>query len=136
MALWVSSASLILTWVEARVNAPSLFLFSLSFFAIVFRFRIDFAMLPWSFESFSSWAYMYVNALLERMIVFEYRELMMLALRSISQITEKASRSTLDRNEHKFSVSSLGNMSVLLSTRYTVVHLFRASKSRAESGRT
>lgn len=83
----------------------------------MFRLRIDLAMLPWSLESLSSWAYMYVKARLERMMVLEYFELIMFALRSISHMTENASLSTLDLNEHKFSVSSFGNISVLLSTR-------------------
>jgi hypothetical protein len=35
----------------------------------------------------------------------------------IVQITENASRSTFERSEHKFSVSSFGSMSVLRSTK-------------------
>ena len=79
---------------------------------------------------------MYVNALLERMIVLPYLELIMLESLSIYQMTENASLSTFDLKEHKFYVSNFGNISVLLSTKYTVVHLFLASMSKAESGLT
>lgn len=51
------------------------------------------------------------------MIVLQYLVLMMLAFASIYQMVENASRSTFDRREHRFSVNSLGNMSVRLSTR-------------------
>ena len=87
-------------------------------------------------ESISPWAYMYVKALRERMIVLQYLEFIMLAWSSISQMVENASLSTLALKEQRFSVSNFGNMSVLLSTRYTVVQRLRAYKSKAESGRT
>lgn len=70
------------------------------------------------------------------MIVLQYLVLTMFAFLSISQIVENDSLSTLDRREHKFSVNSLGNMSVLRSTKYTVVQRLRAYRSKAESGRT
>ncbi len=41
-----------------------------------------------------------------------------------------------DLRLHRFSVNNLGNISVLLSTRYTVVLLFYASLSRCVLGLT
>lgn len=55
---------------------------------------------------------------------------------SNSQTTEKASLSTPPTKLHKDSVSNLGNISVLWFTKYTVVHLYWASKSIGVSGRT
>ncbi len=69
---------------------------------------------------------MYVNALLDFIIVFLNLEETILPYLSISQIVEKASLYTSERSEHKFSVSNLGNISVLLLTRYTVVERFLA----------
>jgi len=79
---------------------------------------------------------MYVKALLDRIIVLQYFVFIIFASLSIYHIVEKANLSTLDLREHKFSVSNLGNISVLRSTRYTVVHLFLAYRSKAESGLT
>jgi len=70
------------------------------------------------------------------MMVLQYFELIILESLSISQMTENANLSTLDLKEQRFSVRSFGNMSVLLSTRYTVVQRFLASKSKAVSGLT
>jgi hypothetical protein len=81
------------------------------------RFLIDLAMLPWSFESLSYWAYPYVKAFLDLIIVLQYFEFIIFALPSIYQITENANRSTFDLNEHRFSVNNFGNISVLLSTK-------------------
>ena len=53
-----------------------------------------------------------------------------------SQMQLKASLSTLHLREQRFSVSSPGSISVLLSTRYTVVDLKAASLSIAASGFT
>lgn len=78
---------------------------------------MDLAMVPWSFESINYCASIYVKAFLDLMIVLQYLVLMMLAFTSIYQMVENASRSTFDRREHRFSVNSLGNMSVRLSTR-------------------
>lgn len=69
-------------------------------------------------------------------MVLQYLVLMILAYLSTSQMVENDSRSTYDLREHKFSVSNLGNMSVLRSTKYTVVQRFLAYMSRAESGLT
>lgn len=60
----------------------------------------------------------------------------MSAYLSTSQMVENDSLSTSDLREHKFSVSNLGSMSVLRSTKYTVVQRFLAYISRAESGLT
>ena len=70
------------------------------------------------------------------MIVLQYFDFIIFESLSISQITLKANLSTLERSEHKFSVNNLGNISVLLSTKYTVVHLFLAYRSKAVSGLT
>lgn len=69
-------------------------------------------------------------------MVLQYFASTIFAFLSISQIVEKASLSTSALKEHKFSVKSLGNISVRLLTKYTVVHRLRASKSKAESGFT
>ena len=53
-----------------------------------------------------------------------------------TQMAENARRSTKGRNEHKFVPSSDGNMSMRLSTRYTVVPLAAASVSMGVSGCT
>jgi hypothetical protein len=70
------------------------------------------------------------------MIVLQYLVLIILAYLSTSQMVENDSLSTSDLSEHKFSVSNLGNMSVLRSTKYTVVQRFLAYISSAESGLT
>ena len=54
----------------------------------------------------------------------------------ISQVTEKAKRSTFGRREHRSALSNRGSISILLSTRYTVVPLMAASSSRAVCGLT
>ena len=54
------------------------------------------------------------------MIVLQYLLFTILPFRSIYQIVEKANLSTFDLKEHKFSVNNFGNISVLLSTKYTV----------------
>ena len=53
-----------------------------------------------------------------------------------TQMAEKERRSTKGRSEHRFVPSSDGNMSIRLSTRYTVVPLAAASVSMAVSGCT
>lgn len=57
VALWVYYYNFILTCVDAKVNAPALFLLFFNFFAISFKFLIDFAIFPVSDESFNYWAY-------------------------------------------------------------------------------
>lgn len=54
----------------------------------------------------------------------------------LTQIAEKASRSTYGLNEHKLVPRSDGNMSMRLSTRYTVVPREAASLSIGLSGNT
>lgn len=54
----------------------------------------------------------------------------------LTQMTENASRSTYGRRLHRFVPSRLGNMSIRLSTRYTVVPRDAASASIGLSGCT
>lgn len=77
-----------------------------------------------------------MNALLDLIIVLQYFVFIILASLSTYQIVENANLSTFALNEHRFSVNNFGNISVLLSTKYTVVHLFLAYISNAESGLT
>lgn len=77
-----------------------------------------------------------MKALLERIIVLQYLEFKIFEFLSIYHITLNANLSTFERKEHKFYVRSFGNISVLRSTKYTVVHLFLAYKSKAVSGLT
>ena len=54
----------------------------------------------------------------------------------LTQITENANRSTKGRREQRLVPNSAGNMSIRLSTRYTVVPLDAASLSIGVSGWT
>ena len=108
-------------------------------------------------SSFRIWASSYVNAALEAMTDLVKRTLtssasgvnscgvdkkrqshehLIYGILSHTHITEKARRSTFGRKEQRLVPSRDGNMSIRLSTRYTVVPRAAASVSIGLSGKT
>mmetsp|Transcript_67813 Transcript_67813/g.180389 ORF Transcript_67813/g.180389 Transcript_67813/m.180389 type:complete len:218 (-) Transcript_67813:212-865(-) len=102
----------------ARVRAPAAVRFALSCLAIELRVRRP--RVSGSLREASSirtCASSYESAAAERMTVFSKRVERTLACSSITQMHEKASRSTLPWREHRSSPSRLGTMSMRLLTR-------------------
>mmetsp|Transcript_14317 Transcript_14317/g.40698 ORF Transcript_14317/g.40698 Transcript_14317/m.40698 type:complete len:321 (+) Transcript_14317:871-1833(+) len=120
-----------LTSGEASVRAPRSTLFCLSFLVTFLRSSRLVVMTSVPPRSILSWASWYVRAALEWMTLLKNSgspttwAVSTLTLHS----TLKANLSTLHRSEQMSSVKGLGSMSILRSTRYTLVHLLEASKS-------